>query len=93
MIVRYPQVNEEGRLIEGSEVAFRFEEIVAINRMYRYNYERRDDNNRDVCEIVGDCCTVSLGMNFEFQIRANYDEIVARFIALNEPHYGREIVE
>jgi len=93
MIVKFPQVDEEGREIAGAECALRFEEIIAINRLWHYNYERRDDNNRDVREIVDGCCTVSVGHNFEFHIKANYDELVERWIALSEPRYAREVVE
>lgn len=93
MIVKYPQVNEEGADIVGSEVSFRFELITAINRMWRYNYERRDDNNREILEIVPNCCNVTLGTHCEFQIKANYEELVERWMRLNEPQYEREIVE
>lgn len=89
MIVRYPQVNDEGRPIEGAEVIFRFDKVIMVEHMVKYNYERMDDNNREHrVEVIPNCCQITLDGDSEFYILADFNEIAAQF--MGQPTFNVE---
>lgn len=84
LIMSYPCVTDEG--VEfGGEVTFRFSRLVGIEKMYRW---ARNEDHREVQTVIPDCCTIHIDRN-EFNIKADYDVMVAKFKELTEL-YGHE---
>lgn len=86
MIMTFPSVNDNGE-VYGGEVAIRFNTIIAIERMFKYDFQApRPPGGGEVKVIIADCCTVYLN-NTSFDIKASYDDLLAKFKELTE-YYG-----
>lgn len=91
MIVSYPLVNEDGS-VTGCEVSFRLSGLHAIehmNRWVRRPHQTLDEalatprDNVDRYEMVPGSVTIHLARG-EFNIQADYADLKAKMIALNE---------
>lgn len=80
MILSYPKVKSDGELT-GGEISFRFKDLVAVEQLHHYRF--RPDDREETEVVVPGCCTVVIGRN-DFNIKAEYAEIVVLFKQLNE---------
>lgn len=82
MILSLPEVDEHG--VEfGGEVTFKFKDLTAIKKMDRWHIDRNGDERRETRVLVEGCCTVIFGRD-EYNVKANYDDMVAKFKEQNE---------
>jgi hypothetical protein len=84
MIISLPVVDDDGREY-GGELSFKFKDLTAIKRMDKWEYiQAEPDRPRvETRKLVEGCCTLLFGRE-EFDVKANYDEMVAKFKEYNE---------
>ncbi len=88
MIVSYPLVNDDGT-VTGCEVSFRLGGLYAIENMNKWVRVLRNDDGRlahpdaDHYEPIPGCVVVYLARG-EFNIQADYADLKAKMIDLNE---------
>ena len=84
MIKSYPIVDDEGRDF-GGEVSFDFSKLYAVEKMYKWIWVRpaEDMPREERRELVEGCCTIHVGRE-EFNIRADYNEVLNLFKEQNE---------
>lgn len=84
MLLSFPCVDDDGREY-GGEVTFKFKDMSAVKRMSKWEYirEEPDGPRLETQKIIPDCCTIFIGRE-EFDIKADYDQLIAKFKEHNE---------